>query len=33
MSFDEKILNNCEKAIFLLRKLFKESGSERFILI
>ncbi|MBQ5590813.1 MAG: ATP phosphoribosyltransferase regulatory subunit, partial [Clostridia bacterium] len=30
MSFDEKILNNCEKAIFLLRKLFKESGYEQY---
>ena len=30
MSFDEKILNNCEKAIFLLRKLFKDYGYEQY---
>lgn len=30
MSFDEKILNNCEKAIFLLRGLFKNYGYEQY---
>ena len=30
MSFDEKVLSNCEKAVFSLRKLFKQSGYEQY---
>ncbi len=30
MSFDEKIFSSCEKAMFLLRKLFKDNGFEQY---
>ena len=30
MSFDEKILNNCEKAMFSLRRVFQEFGYEQY---
>ncbi len=30
MSFDEMIFSNCEKAMFLLRKLYKDNGFEQY---